>query len=204
MNTNVLNEHDANQGAQSKGEFLGMGGNSSWYVLGAASVSLFIVFFLWGVCGFSLLACVTAGTGLCVLALVYVFTLKNNKPAHYDTDFFESVLIESGLVELRFGPRWRRPRNPFSDDETSRAYAADSCRKKIGLKNSGLRSSGANTGRNEKPNTPVSISSGSATVSKSPRDEEEMVPLKAYEQLKADLEDVEDQLANAIVESEEG
>ncbi len=113
MNSTQLNEHDANQGAQSSGEFLGMTGNSGWYLLGSGGMTIMMVIFLWGVLGVSLLLCLFVGLVLCLGSLVYVFTLKNNKPAHYDTDFFESALIEAGLLELRFGPRTERLANPF-------------------------------------------------------------------------------------------
>lgn len=116
MNSAHLNEHDANQGAQSSGEFLGMTGNSGWYLLGSAGATILMVIFLWGILGVSLLLCLFIGIVLCIGSLAYVFTLKNNKPEHYDTDFFESALVEAGVVQFSFGPRGRRPRNPFLDE----------------------------------------------------------------------------------------
>ena len=114
MTSTQLNEHDANQGAQSTGEFLGMSGNSGWYLLGSGGAAIMIVILLWGVLGVSLLLCLFIGIVLCLISLTYVFTLKNNKPEHYDTDFFESALIESGLLSMSFGPRYQRPPNPFA------------------------------------------------------------------------------------------
>jgi hypothetical protein len=113
MSAHALHEHDANQGAQSSGEFLGMTGNSGWYLLGAGGATILMVIFLWGVLGVSLLLCLMVGVILCVGAVVYVFTLKNNRPAHYDTDFFEAALIEAGVLAMRFGPRAQSPANPF-------------------------------------------------------------------------------------------
>lgn len=110
-----LNEHDANQGAQSSGEFLGMSGNSGWYLLGAVGASLMMVIFLWGILGMSLLLCLFVGLILCLASVAYVFVLKNNRPEHYDTDFFESALVEAGVLRFSFGPRFRRPVNPFTD-----------------------------------------------------------------------------------------
>src|SRR5829696_2035086 len=109
-----LNEHDANQGAQSSGEFLGMTGNSGWYLLGSGGAAIMMVILLWGVLGVSLLLCLFVGIVLCLLSVVYVFTLKNNKPEHYDTDFFESALVEAGVLQFCFGPRFGRPVNPFT------------------------------------------------------------------------------------------
>src|SRR5688500_17138794 len=113
MQSTHLNEHDANQGAQSSGEFLGMTGNSGWYLLGSGGATILIVVLLWGILGVPLLLCLVAGAVLCGLSVAYVFALKNNKPAHYDTDFFESALVEAGVREFCFGPRTRRPVSPF-------------------------------------------------------------------------------------------
>ena len=109
-----LNEHDANQGAQSAGEFLGMTGNSGWYLLGSGGATILMVIFLWGLFGVSLLLCLLVGTVLCGLSVAYVFALKNNRPQHYDTDFFESALVEAGMLRFRFGPRERPPGNPVN------------------------------------------------------------------------------------------
>jgi hypothetical protein len=90
-----------------------MTGNSGWYLLGSGGATILIVVLLWGILGVSLLLCLVAGMVLCGLSVAYVFALKNNKPAHYDTDFFESALVESGVREFSFGPRARRPVSPF-------------------------------------------------------------------------------------------
>lgn len=74
-----------------------------------------MVIFLWGVLGVSLLLCLFVGILLCVGSVVYVFTLKNNRPQHYDTDFFEASLVESGVLGFRFSPRSKRFSNPFLD-----------------------------------------------------------------------------------------
>ena len=67
MPSALLREHDAQQGAQSKGEFLGMTGNSSWWLLGSAGLSVFMMLVLWGVFGMPFLLCLVAGLGLCAL-----------------------------------------------------------------------------------------------------------------------------------------
>ena len=113
MHATHLNEHDANQGAKSSGEFLGMTGNSGWYLLGSSGVTILMVVFLWGMLGVSLLFCLLVGVVLCGLSVAYVFALKNNRPEHYDTDFFESALVEAGVMAFRFSPRAKRPANPF-------------------------------------------------------------------------------------------
>lgn len=113
MHATHLHEHDANQGAKSSGEFLGMTGNSGWYLLGSSGVTILMVVFLWGMLGISLWFCLLVGAVLCGLSLTYVFALKNNRPAHYDTDFFESALVEAGVMTFRFTPRAKSPANPF-------------------------------------------------------------------------------------------
>ena len=115
MHATHLNEHDANQGAQSSGEFLGMTGNSGWYLLGSGGATILMVILLWGMLGVSLLLCLFVGLSLGTLSVAYVFTLKNNRPSHYDTDFFEAALVEAGVLAFVFGPRSRRPANPFGE-----------------------------------------------------------------------------------------
>lgn len=113
MHATHLHEHDANQGAKSSGEFLGMTGNSGWYLLGSSGVTILMVVFLWGMLGVSLLFCLFVGAVLCGLSAAYVFALKNNRPEHYDADFFESALVEAGVIAFRFSPREKSPVNPF-------------------------------------------------------------------------------------------
>ena len=115
MNSTHLNQHDANQGAQSSGEFLGMTGNSGWYLLGSSGASILMVIVLWGILGISLLLCLLLGFLICGLSLAFVFGLKNNKPKHYATDFFEQALVEAGVLQFSFGARTRRPASPFGE-----------------------------------------------------------------------------------------
>ncbi|HEY0946537.1 MAG TPA: DUF4133 domain-containing protein, partial [Opitutaceae bacterium] len=126
MSAIVLNEHDANQGAQSKGEFLGMTGNSGWYLLGSAGSTVLMVIVLWGVLEVPLLLCLMLGLVLCTLSVVYVFTLKNNRPEHYDTDFFEGAFVDSGVLETVFGPRERKAREPFRPRDYAETDAVES------------------------------------------------------------------------------
>ncbi len=128
MHSVHLNEHDANQGAQSAGEFLGMTGNCGWYLLGAAGTTILMVIFLWGIFGVSLLLCLLVGSVLCGLSVAYVFALKNNRPEHYDTDFFESALVEAGVLPFRFGPRERPPANPFVQATSVVSHAGRVCK----------------------------------------------------------------------------
>jgi hypothetical protein len=198
MATTHLNEHDANQGAESTGEFLGMAGNSGWYLLGSAGVSLLLVILLWGVFGISLLFCLLLGTTLCLLAVAYVFTLKNNRPAHYDTDFFEAALVEARVIDLRFGPRLRRIRNPFraaGDDRVSSSPVKQDTRPSFRRTEGGPASTPTGTlekpvgtDRRAKPSTPET---------------EPVVSQAAYERLQDQLAAAEDQLEEALAEHAE-
>ncbi len=204
MSTTILNEHDANQGAQSKGEFLGMTGNSGWYLLGSAGVTVMMVIVLWGVFNVSLLLCVMVGVVLCLLSVAYVFTLKNNKPNHYDTDFFESALVEAGLVELCFGPRVRRGSNPFSvlshqDGEVSPSKTSTP-RREAPVRPRGAVTSSPATAATAQV---VADSVGDRKVRPSSDEKEPVVPLTKYEKLKADYVEVEERLEEALLEREE-
>ena len=203
MSGGMLNEHDANQGAQSKGEFLGMSGNSGWYLLGSAGASVMMVIVLWGVFEISLLLCLVTGVALCLLSLAYVFTLKNNRPAHYDTDFFESVLVEAGLLELSFGPRSRRIRNPFRTPmpqevvpirdkrATPRTTAPTQQRRAAVIALATERSVHAED----------TVRSGIARRKRC-EDEEAKVPLVVHERVQRDLEEAQHQLEELMVDRE--
>ena len=202
MNSTHLNEHDANQGAQSSGEFLGMTGNSGWYLLGSGGATILMVILLWGVLGVSLLLCLFVGIVLCLLSIAYVFTLKNNKPEHYDTDFFESALVEAGVFHFCFGPRVRRPVNPFNDD-------ADASSEPPAKKNRSSRQS-TSTSRGRSSSTRVELTATEArseesnATPKAPRkDAEPMVTRVAFERLHERLTTTEEMLEEALAEQAE-
>lgn len=195
MHSTHLNEHDANQGAQSSGEFLGMTGNSGWYLLGSGGATILMVIFLWGIFGVSLLLCLLVGVVLCALSVTYVFTLKNNKPEHYDTDFFESALVESGLLSFQFGPRARRPANPFASAGSPAVPEVDAGEPAVRSRRAGLgmaRLSGANA-------RPVGEVTGQKEVEQKKR-EQPVVARADYERLQEQLTVTEDMLEEALAE----
>lgn len=193
-----LNEHDANQGAQSKGEFLGMTGNSGWYLLGSAGASIIILILFWGVLGLPLLPCLLLGVTLCALSVAYVVTLKNNKPEHYDTDFFESILIEAGLVELTFGPRSRRPANPFNGEVAPATCAVSVDTRRGTAACHSTRSKPATAAVAVDRPAPNAAVEARRTV-KGVRPEP-VVALAAYENLREELDATEDLLEDALAE----
>lgn len=197
MHSAHLHEHDAHEGAKSSGEFLGMTGNSGWFLLGSCGVTILMVVFLWGMLGVSLLFCLLVGVVLCGLSLAYVFGLKNNRPAHYDTDFFESALVEAGLVDFQFGPRVKSPANPF--------HAG------IILAPAAERSSGASTpavARNlsNRPSERVTSPDGQVAAGVSERSrkkEEPVVARAAFEQVVERLAETEALLEESLAETVE-
>jgi hypothetical protein len=201
MNSPHLNEHDANQGAQSSGEFLGMTGNSGWYLLGSGGATIMMVILLWGVLGVSLLLCLFVGLILCLGSVAYVFTLKNNKPEHYDTDFFESALVEAGVLQFSFGPRARRPVNPFTDGGGTEPTLA-SFRKAapVGRSAAGNRSRGGATRLNAAATEPVEDGDKAKSARAKP---EPVVTRIAYEELQEKLTTTEELLEDAFVEATE-
>lgn len=205
MNSGHLNEHDANQGAQSRGEFFGMTGNSAWYLFGSAGASLLLVIVLWGMLGLSLLLCLFLGLVLCGLSVAYVFGLKNNRPAHYDTDFFESALIEAGVIPLAFGPREKRPPNPFSQTAAALQHERERRMPRGTLRVS--RSAPGSTNRN--PARPVvadAVEPRRPTSDPAKRREKDVrvVPLAAFERLQSEFDATTELLEDALVEREEG
>ncbi len=195
MHAAHLHEHDANQGAKSSGEFLGMTGNSGWYLLGASGVTILMVVFLWGMLGISLWFCLLVGAVLCGLSVTYVFALKNNRPEHYDTDFFESALVEAGVATFHFGPRAKSPPNPFrsglqltATDAAARKSAAPAFRPAM---RTGQASVSAATPTAEAPSTRK-------------RREEPVVARAAFEQVIERLAETEALLEETLAETTEG
>jgi hypothetical protein len=195
MHSTHLNEHDANQGAQSSGEFLGMTGNSGWYLLGSGGATILMVIFLWGIFGVSLLLCLLVGVVLCALSVTYVFTLKNNKPEHYDTDFFESALVESGLLSFQFGPRARWVANPLATAGSPVNAEVDAHEPAVRSRRAGLgmaRLSGANA-------RPVGEMTGHKDAEQKKR-AQPVVARADYERLQEQLTVTEDMLEEALAE----
>ena len=202
MNSTHLNEHDANQGAKSSGEFLGMTGNSGWFLLGSGGATILMVILLWGILGVSLLLCLFIGIALCLGSVAYVFTLKNNKPEHYDTDFYESALVEAGVFQFCFGPRLRRPVNPFTD--TADAVSEPPAKKKQSSRQPASTSRGrSSTARADATATEPLSDESNATPKASRKEAEPMVTRVAFERLHEQLTTTEEMLEEALAEHAE-
>ena len=218
MSRHALRIHDANQGAQSKGQMWGMTGNTPWYLFGAAGLALVSVIFGYGVLGLPFMACILFGGVLVSLALVYVFFLKNNRPEHYDTDFLETTLVEAGLIDLRFGPRFKRPENPFFSEELGEAVEREvrlerdreKCARVLaGGKTEEGRAAGnvtasvAKAGASETTEAPATPASSSRVSDRRTTKEEKVYTQAAYEKLEQELEKTRDDLDDALCALEE-
>jgi hypothetical protein len=203
MNSIHLNEHDANQGAQSSGEFLGMTGNSGWYLLGSGGATIMMVIFLWGILGVSLLLCLFIGIILCLGSVAYVFTLKNNKPEHFDTDFFESALVEAGVLQFCFGPRAKRLANPFTADATGvESTQAVSRRAKSSARGSVAGHRGRSSAARPQAASPETSEENEQT--KAARGKPEPVVTRSdYDLLQEKLTTTEEMLEDALAEASE-
>lgn len=177
-----------------------MTGNSGWYLLGSGGVTITMVILLWGVFGFSLLLCLFVGIILCLGSVAYVFTLKNNKPEHYDTDFFESALVEAGVVQFSFGPRARRPVNPFIDAGTAEP-SLNSAAKDLSESRSG---SGMRRGAGASRLKPAAGECTADTQPKSARTKPEpVVTRRDYDRLQEKLITTEEMLEDVLAEAAE-
>ena len=128
-----------------------------------------------------------------------MFTLKNNKPEHYDTDFFESALVEAGVLRFCFGPRGRRPLNPFTDDGTGGgSIPAEQKRRGIRQTASAPRSRPA-AARSAGPAKKTAEDDTKAPGAKA----EPMVTRVAYEQLHEKLTNTEELLQDVLAEAVE-
>ena len=201
MNSTHLNEHDANQGAQSSGEFLGMTGNSGWYLLGSGGATVLMVILLWGILGVSLLLCMFVGILLCLGSVAYVFTLKNGKPEHYDTDFFESALVEAGVMQFSFGPRTRRPMNPFTDGGGAEPALAPFRKAAPGGRSAAGNRTRAGASRAKVATTEVVEDGDKAKAARAKP--EPVVTRVIYEELQEKLTTTEELLEDALVEATE-
>jgi len=202
MNATHLNEHDANQGAQSSGEFLGMTGNSGWYLLGSGGAAIMMVILLWGILGVSLLLCLFVGIVLCLLSIAYVFALKNNKPEHYDTDFLESAMVEAGVLRFCFGPRLRLPVNPFTDGADVAAEPRME-RKRSSRQSASTGRGQNNTARAEVAATEPLSEESSAKQKITRKDADPLVTRAAFERLHEQLTTTQEMLEEALAEHAE-
>ena len=96
---------ETNSADDSAGKTWGLEGNLFWFVAGGAFAAVVTLLLLFSVGHWSLLSALVPALIPLVLALLYALTLRQGKPAGYDTDLFELW-----LKGLGFGPQ------PLRDD----------------------------------------------------------------------------------------
>jgi len=154
------------------------------------------------VLGVSLLLCLFIGLILCLGSVAYVFTLKNNKPAHYDTDFFESALVEAGVLQFSFGPRSRRPSNPFAVGDDAVTASASDRKRAVASRASSINASRRGTDSRLKPAASAAAEGGEKTRPVRPKSEA-VVTRSDYDLLQEKLTTTEEMLEDAMAEASE-
>jgi hypothetical protein len=101
---------ETNSADDSAGKTWGLEGNLFWFIAGGAFAAVVTLLLLFSVGHWSLLSALVPALIPLVLALLYALTLRQGKPAGYDTDLFELWLKGPG-----FGPQ------PSRDDARSSA-----------------------------------------------------------------------------------
>ena len=91
---------ETNSADDSAGKTWGLEGNLFWFVAGGAFAAVVTLLLLFSVAHWSLLSALVPALIPLVLALLYALTLRQGKPAGYDTDLFELWLKGPG-----FGPQ---------------------------------------------------------------------------------------------------
>ena len=91
---------ETNSADDSAGKTWGLEGNLFWFIAGGAFAAVVTLLLLFSVGHWSLLSALVPALIPLVLALLYALTLRQGKPAGYDTDLFELWLKGPG-----FGPQ---------------------------------------------------------------------------------------------------
>jgi len=101
---------DSNAASDSAGRTWGLEGNLFWWVVGGLAVGITIFFVM--VVGFKAgLALSFAAAAVPVLVcLIYIFTLRQGKPAGHDRDVIERLFSGDGFV-----PEAVPPQHPLSE-----------------------------------------------------------------------------------------
>jgi hypothetical protein len=94
---------ETNSADDSTGKTWGLEGNLFWFIVGGTFVSVVMLLLLFSVSHWTLLSALTPSLVPLGLALLYVLTFRQGKPAGYDKDLFELWLKGRG-----FGPETPR------------------------------------------------------------------------------------------------
>jgi hypothetical protein len=88
---------DTNAASDSKGRTWGLEGGLFWWLIGGIGAGIIMFFLLLVVLHESLLISFVAALVPVSVCLVYIFTLRQGKPAGYDRDCFEYLMTGRGF-----------------------------------------------------------------------------------------------------------
>jgi len=94
---NELRLTDTNAASDSKGRTWGLEGNLFWWVVGGVGAGITLFFVLLVMLNLSLLVSFVVALVPLLLALAYIFGLRQGKPPGYDRDCFEYLLTGRGF-----------------------------------------------------------------------------------------------------------
>lgn len=94
---------DTNAASDSKGRTWGLEGNLFWWLVGGVGAGITLFFVLLVMLNLSLLVSFVVALLPLLLALAYIFGLRQGKPPGYDQDCFEYAVSGRG-----FGPETTR------------------------------------------------------------------------------------------------
>jgi hypothetical protein len=100
MNTTTKSElrlTDTNAASDSKGRTWGLEGGLFWWLVGGLGIGITVFFIALVVASASLFASVALAAIPVMLALAYIFGLRQGKPPGYDRDIFEHAVASGGF-----------------------------------------------------------------------------------------------------------
>ena len=104
---------DTNAASDSQGSTWGLEGNLFWYLVGGLGAGIMTFFVLIVILKTSLLLSIGVAALPVMLALAYIYGLRQGKPPGYDRDFVQHMLFGAG-----FSPeadRGRFPKHPLNE-----------------------------------------------------------------------------------------
>jgi hypothetical protein len=111
---NDLRLTETNSADDSEGKTWGLEGNLFWYLVGGVFTSVIVLLVAFSVWRCSLAASSAVAAAPVTLTLLYIFGLRQGKPAGYDRDLFELWLSGPG-----FGPELPGPAShPLSSNSS--------------------------------------------------------------------------------------
>ena len=103
---------DTNAASDSQGRTWGLEGNLFWYLVGGLGAGITMFFVLIVILKAGLLVSFGGAAVPVLLALAYIYGLRQGKPPGYDRDFLERILSSGGFSPHPDGT----PRHPLAEN----------------------------------------------------------------------------------------